>query len=45
MKIDALISNTLVDLLDVVNKEKVPRENIVSVLQNTQGQWTAIYYH
>ena len=45
MKIDALISNTLADLLDVINKEQVPRENIVNVLQNTQGLWTAIYYH
>lgn len=45
MKIDALISNTLADLLDVLNQEKVPRENIVNILQNTQGQWTAIYYH
>lgn len=45
MKIDALISSTLADLLDVLNQEKVPRENIVNVLQNTQGQWTAIYYH
>lgn len=44
MKIDALISNTLADLLDVINKEQVPRDNIVNVLQNTQGQWTAIYY-
>lgn len=45
MKIDALISSTLADLLDVLNREKVPRENIVNILQNTQGQWTAIYYH
>lgn len=45
MKIDALISNTLADLLDVLNKDKVPRENVINVLQNTQGQWIAIYYH
>lgn len=46
MKIDALISSTLADLLDALNKEQVPRENIVSVQQYTQGQnWVAIYYH
>lgn len=44
-KIDALISKTLADLLDELNKEAVPREDVVNILQDTQGQWTAIYYH
>lgn len=44
MKIDAIISGTLVGVLDKLNDLKIPRENVVNVFQNTAGDYVAIYY-
>lgn len=45
MKIDALISETLVELIESLNSRKVKKEDIVTVLQDISGQYIAIYYH
>lgn len=45
MKIDALISETLVELIENLNSRQVKREDIITVLQNISGQYIAIYYN
>lgn len=45
MKIDALISETLVELIESLNSRQVKKEDIVTVLQDKLGQYIAIYYH
>lgn len=44
MKIDAIISNTLVSALEVLNDLKVAKENIINFFQNKEGQYVAIFY-
>jgi hypothetical protein len=44
MKIDAVISETLIGVLDKLNELKVQKEDIVTFLQNTKGQYIAIFY-
>lgn len=45
MKIDALISETLVELIESLNSRQVKKEDIVTVLQDKSGQYIVIYYH
>lgn len=45
MKIDALISETLVELIESLNSRQIKKEDIVTVLQDKSGQYIAIYYH
>ena len=44
MKIDAIISDTLVGVLDSLNDLKVERKDIVNIFQNTVGQYIAVFY-
>lgn len=41
---DAILSDTLRGITDSLNKEDIPREDVVSVFQNTKGQYVAIFY-
>jgi galactokinase len=43
-KLDAIISPTLVGILDKLNDLTVQKEDIVSIIQNTEGQYVAIFY-
>ena len=43
-KLDAIISPTLVGILDKLNDLIVQKEDIVSIIQNTEGQYVAIFY-
>lgn len=43
-RIDAIFSDSLVGILDDLNLNKVPREDIVNIFQNTQGQYVAVFY-
>ena len=42
--VDAIFSDTLVGILDKLNDLKVPREDVVNIFQNTEGQYVAIFY-
>ena len=42
--IDAIISDTLVGLIDTLNESGVKKDDIVTVLQNNQGQYVAVFY-
>lgn len=42
--IDAIISEALVTLLDKLRELEVAKEDIVSVFQNTEGKYIAIFY-
>ena len=42
--IDALISKTLVELLDKLRMLEVTKEDIVNVFQNAEGNYIAIFY-
>lgn len=44
MKLDAIISETLVGALEALNDLKVTKENIVSFFQDKEGQYVAIFY-
>lgn len=44
MKIDAIFSDTLIGVLDELNREKVPREDVINIFQNNQNQYVAIFY-
>lgn len=41
---DALISQTLVSLLDKLKELNIPKEDMVNVFQNTEGKYIAIFY-
>lgn len=45
MKIDAIISEKLVDLITKLNEMPVKKENLVTIFQNTMGQYIAIFYY
>lgn len=40
---DGIMSYTFAGLVDELNKRNIPRESIVSVFTNTQGQYIALY--
>lgn len=42
--IDAIISEALVTLLDKLRELEVAKEDIVSVFQNTESKYIAIFY-
>lgn len=44
MKLDAIISETLVGALEALNDLKVTRENVINIFQNKEGQYVAIFY-
>lgn len=44
MKADAVISNTLVGVLDKLNDLSIKRQDIVNVFQNKDGYYVAIFY-
>lgn len=44
MKIDAIFSDTLIGVLDELNREKVSREDVINIFQNNQNQYVAIFY-
>lgn len=44
MEIDAIMSPTLANLLDEMNKLKVCKDNIVSIFQNSEKIYIAIFY-
>ena len=39
----ALRADTLIDLLEALNKEKLTKENIVQIFSNNKGEYIAIY--
>ncbi len=43
-KVDAIFSDTLIGILDELNRIGVQKEDIVNVFQNTQGQYVVIFY-
>lgn len=44
-KLDAIFSDTLVGIVDELNKSKVEREDVVNIFQNAQGLYVAIFYY
>lgn len=44
MKVDAIISETIVGVVEELNKYDVKRENVINVFQNSRGQYVAFYY-
>lgn len=40
---DGIISSTFAGLVDELNKRNIPKEDIVSVFTNAQGQYLALY--
>lgn len=42
--IDAIISETLVGLMNKLRELETAKEDIVSVFQNTEGKYIAIFY-
>ena len=43
-KLDAIISDTLRGAIESINSIEVPREDIVSTLQNSKGQYVILFY-
>jgi len=43
-KVDAIFSDTIIGILDELNRAKVQREDVVNIFQNTEGQYVAIFY-
>lgn len=43
-KVDAIFSDTLIGILDELNRIGVQKEDVVNVFQNTQGQYVVIFY-
>lgn len=39
-----MFSKTLVSILDELNRMEVPREDVVNIFQDTEGQYVAIFY-
>ena len=44
MKADAVISNTLVGVLDKLNDLGVKKQDVINVFQNRDGYYVAIFY-
>lgn len=45
MKADAIYSEQLVDIIDELNRLKIPKDNVINVFQNKIGLYVAIIYH
>ena len=43
-KLDALIADTLVGILDKMNSLEIKMEDIVNIFQNNKGQYVAVFY-
>lgn len=43
-KLDAIFSDTIVGIIDELNRLEVQREDVINIFQNTKGQYIAIYY-
>lgn len=44
-RLDAILSSTLVGILDKMNDLKVPKEDVINIFQDTNGQYVAIFYY
>lgn len=42
--IDAIFSDTLVGIINELNKLKVKKESVVTVFQNKDGKYVAVFY-
>ena len=41
----ALRADTLIDLLEAINKEHLTKEDIVQIFTNSKGEYIVIYIH
>lgn len=44
-KFDAVISNTLRELIKFLNDNDINKEDIISIQKSKEGEWSAIFYN
>ena len=44
VRIDAIVSPTLIGVINEMNKEGIRKENIVAIFQNNEGMYVSVFY-
>lgn len=44
VRIDAIVSPTLIGVINEMNKEGIKKDNIVTIFQNKEGMYVSVFY-